>query len=238
MVGEVDVSSAANGQAEGQIQARRGCSAVVAGIARRPVSRQGGDDPGSGCDFPDPVVVLIRYIKVPCAVDGHARGGIQARRAGRPVVSGIACRPAPRYGGDDSGPGGHLPDTVIVLIGDKEVPAAVKGHARGAIEARCRRLAVVSGIASRPVPRNGGDNSGPDGDHPDPVVTLIGDVQVAGAVHSHAWGIQKARRGCRAVVADVSTRAACKGDDVAKGGLPRDRKEPEQYRAKQQKDCP
>ena len=97
----------------------------------------------------------------------------------------------PGHGSDDFGLGIHLPDSVVMHVGDIESPFAP------AISLGIKRCALVAGppSPSGPCPRfavarNGVDGAGRVIDHPNPVVQCIGDVDVAVRRRGHtAFGV-------------------------------------------------
>ncbi len=157
-------------------------------------------------DRPDPLVVNVPDQQVPGAVHRHTLRSIELGAGGPAAVAGESRRAVAGHGVDvprlhgpaveGPGPVRHHPDPVVAGVGDEHVPGGVHRYPRrppepglggGAAVAGEPGLAVtgyrvdVPGLHGLPV-----EGAGADRHHPDSVVALVGDQQVAGGSHRQA----------------------------------------------------
>src|SRR5260370_23968838 len=109
---------------------------------------------------------------------------------------------------------------MVGLVGDEEVAGAVHGHTTSVSQAGAGGRAAVAAKGSNPIASHRGDDAR-DGIHlPDALVALVGDEEVAGAVHGHTTRETHAGAGGRAAVAaKASTAVAGHGGDDAGDGV-------------------
>src|ERR1700680_4564586 len=104
------------------------------------------------------MVVGIGDIEVPGGVHRYASRGAELGAGGRAAVTRVANQSIARHCGDDSC-GGHLPNAVVAVISDIEVPAGVDGYAGGKIELRAAGRATVARVTRRTIACHRGDDS-------------------------------------------------------------------------------
>src|SRR5262249_26338974 len=130
---------------------------AVAIVALCPGAGDGGDQPRGGQHLPDAVVVRVGDEQVTCVIHCHAIGGTELGLCGRDAVAVVASCAGPRDGGDQPRGGQHLPDAVVVRVGDDQVPCVFHCHAIGGTElGLCGRDAVAV-VASCAGAGHGGD---------------------------------------------------------------------------------
>ena len=220
-IGDVQVARSVHRHASGLVQLRRRSRAAVPAAAVSPISRDRGDHSRS-VHLADAVVVPIGDVQVAQTVRRHAGGAVQLRRNGRAAVPAEAARPVARHRGDHPR-SVHLADAVVARIGDVQVARAVQRHATGSVQLRRHSRAAVPAEAER-LARHRGDH--PRGVHlADAAVAIIGDVQVARAVHRHALGGAQSRRSGRAAIpAEAAAPRDRLDNPVARGLRPGNRR--------------
>ena len=90
------------------------------------VSGDRGDD-SLPIDFPYPVVVPVRNIKVACLIKGHAIGTFQLRTGGGSPVSTVTGHSRPRHTNDNSFLV-YLADSVAGFFSDKQFSVRAEGQ--------------------------------------------------------------------------------------------------------------
>ena len=81
------------------------------------------------------------------------------------------------------------------MVGDIEVSRAVHRHAEGVVQLRTGGLGAVAAEAWGAIARHGGDGAA-GGDLADALVAVVGDIEVARAVHGSSGGLVDVHR-CR-----------------------------------------
>src|ERR1019366_9345319 len=200
LVGDVQVAGGIHGDACGIVQLGAGGRAVVAAEACRPTTGHGRDH--AVRNLADAMVVLVGDVQVAGGIHGDARGIVQLGAGGRAVVAAEACRPTSGHGRDHAVR--NLADAMVVLVGDVQVAGGINGDARGIVQLGAGGRAVVADVAGRPIAGNGSDH--PIRDLADAVITIVGNVQVAGWVHGDAGGSVQLGADGRAVVAAEALR--------------------------------
>src|SRR5206468_2761182 len=136
-------------------------------------------------------------------------GGAAVAREARGVGAGV---------GRDGAPRGDLADAAVSLVRDVEVAGGIEGYANGYVELRGGRGTAVAREVRAAAAGVGRDRA-PGGDLADAVVAVVGDVEVAGEIESHAGGGAELRSGRGAAVPGEGPRArAGVGRDGAAGG--------------------
>ena len=190
---------------------------------------------------PDPVVAGVGDQQISRAVHRHiARieelGGTgrsaAAREPGGAVAGhGVDVARGHRLPVEHAAGRGHHPDAAARPVGDHQVARAVHRHPGGALELSSGSRPTVpqgpmSAIAGHGVDVAGGhclpvEHAGAGRHHPDPMVSGVGDQQVARTVHRHAAGAPELGRGGRAAVPGEPGRAIARdGIDVTGGHRP------------------
>ena len=127
-VGDVQVAGGIHGDALGILQLGAGGRAVVAAVARRPVSRHGGDE--SIGDLADAVVPRVGDVDDAAGgIHGDAGGRVQLGAGGRAVVAAVASRSVSRYQGQDTACG--VPSQDNIFIREEEVACPVRRYGTG-----------------------------------------------------------------------------------------------------------
>src|SRR5262249_40969413 len=118
------------------------------------------------------------------------------------------------HGGDDPGGQDDLAD-VAAVVAEEQVAAAVEHHAIGEGDLGRRARPTVPGEAGDAGAGDGDDVARRLDDLADAVVALVGEEDVAAAVHGHAVGVVQRGRGRRSsVAAEALGAVAADRDDV------------------------
>ena len=139
LVADVDVPGGIHDDLPRDVELRRGRLSAVAREPGRARAGDGRDVPAD--DLPDTVVERVGDVDRSLRVDGDAAGSVQLRGGGLPAVARVSSGTRPRDRRDD--PAAHLPDSVVVRVGDVQVPWRVDGDAARVVELRRSRLSAV-----------------------------------------------------------------------------------------------
>ncbi len=149
-------------------------------VPRRAGAGVGGDDLGRHVD-PSHLVVQARRVQV-AALEEHRLRVLEPGRDGRSAVAGASGRP-PTGDGVDDPVRGHLPDAVVLGVGDEQVPGTVREHVMRPGEVRLHGRPAVAdvGIGGRRVAAVAGERAdrAVGADHADAVVERVRDVDLA-----------------------------------------------------------
>ena len=111
----------------------------------------------------------------------------------------------------------HLPDAVVLGVGDVQIADRVDRDADGRVEVGRRARDPVAVVARRARPGDGIDDAARGRHLPHAVVARVGDVEIARSVHRHApRAVELRRRGLAAVTAVSAHACAGDGRDVAR----------------------
>src|SRR5262249_19902131 len=176
----------------------------------------GGDDTGCRRYLADALVGVVGDVQVAAAVHHHPERVEQAGRCGRAAIAAVAVGAVAGNGGDDAGRQDDLAD-VAAVVADEQVACAVQRHSVREVQLGRAGLAAVPGEAGDAGAGDGDDVAGRLDDLADAVVALVGEEDVAAAVHRHpVRGVQ--RGGGRCDVVAVVPLAAVAGDRDDVGG--------------------
>ena len=198
--------------------------AAVAAVARVAVARV--DAPGDDGDhargvihFADHVVAGIRDQEIPGGVHRDTVGPVQFGGGGRTVIAAVAFGSIAGDGGDHAGGVIHLTDHVVARVGDEEVPRGVQRDISGPVQFGSSGRTVVAAVAPGPIAGNRGDEPRGSVHLTDPVVVVVGDEEVPGGVHRHAYRtVQLGGGGGSAIAAEAfASVAGHRGDQVCRG---------------------
>ena len=118
-VGDEEITQRVDRNAKRTIQGRGRGSAAVAGVARRTIAGDGGDDP-VGRDFANHIVTRIGDEHIPLGVDSDAPGVVQSSQVRLAAVAAITVGAVPRQSGDDPRRT-HLANQGVVGVGDEKI---------------------------------------------------------------------------------------------------------------------
>ncbi len=201
-IGDIQISGAARGDADGNIKPRRAAGAIV-GAGHQGLARQGGYDAGGG-DFANRVAARVHHIHRAVGAHGQANRIIESRPAARPVVGplrqGQSGQVADNAGGRD------LANLVVVGIGD--INSAVRIHSDAVRTIKPRRVTAAveragHGGPSRKITHGTGRRNLADG-----VVESVGHIHIVIRVQGQSIRPRKSRRGADAIIGAGLVRAA------------------------------
>ncbi len=175
-------------QAVGIVELRHRTEAIAAAGTVR-LTRQRGDG-RAGRDLPDGAVASVRQPDVAAAIHRQAGRIVKTSRGTVPGSIARLARPPGQRG--HCHVAGDLADGAVGGIGHKEIAAAIHGDAGGIVELR-RSAVPVRAARGAGLSRQGPDHAIRT-DEANGVVAGVGHIDVGGAVHGHAKGVEKARR--------------------------------------------
>ncbi len=209
-VGHVEIACAVHRHTTGSTESCRTAVAVT-GTYFAGGASQGRNYAGGG-DLADLIIDGIAYVDAARVVHRHTVGSIKSCRAAG-TVAGTCFAGGASQGCDYPG-GGDLADLIIVAVGHVDVARTVHRHTVGSIKS-CRAADAIAGTCL-PGGASQGGNYARRSDLADLRIVLIGNIEVARAVHGHTRGIVES---CRAAGAIAGTRlpsGAGKGGDDAR----------------------
>ena len=151
------------------------------------------------------MVAPIRDVDRAGAIDSHASGTIEPRRAASAVVRSAVVEGRACEGRDDPS-GRDLANRIVAPICDVDRAGAVRRYASGAIEPRGVARAVLVAPGEIGVTGQRGDHPG-GRDLANRVIAPVRNIKVAGAVYRHVIGTFETRGAARAIVRAVGAGA-------------------------------
>src|ERR1019366_3686911 len=135
-------------------------------------------------------VVSVRDVQVAITIHGHGGNAIQFGADGRAPVTRVALGTVPGHRGDYAGRRRHLANHVVVVVRDVDVAGAIHRHT-GNEELGTGGRTSIARVARTAVSGHRGDGAGRRRHLANHVAVTVVDVEVAGAIQSHAgWGMQ------------------------------------------------
>ena len=119
------------------------------------ITGDGGDGP-VGSHFPDPVVRTVGDEEITGCIHRYAGRVIELSGRGWATIAAKAKCSVTRHRPDDA-VGGHLPNTVVTVLGDEQIAGSIYREAFGVEELSGRGNPTVSAEAGCSGARDGGD---------------------------------------------------------------------------------
>lgn len=208
-VGNVEVAATIYRHTMRLVKLGAGGGVAVTTVAGRTIAGYSGD--GAAAVHLADVARDTGDVEVAAAIHRHAIWVVELGAGSEAAVAAVAdCTIA-----GDSGDGTaaiHLADAVVEGVGDIEVAAVVHGHARRSIQLGAGGGAAVATIAARTIAGDGADGAAAIY-LANAVVKAVSNVEVAAAVHGHAYRVSKLGVGGGAAVAALAARTIA-GDGV------------------------